>query len=221
MNQKDFEEMENILLTRIANYLMMNASFQDNLGIYQGKMGCVLFFAHYSRYTNQLRYAEFASELLDEIYTDLDERVPVDFAHGLCGIAWGIEHLVQLSFTQADTGEILEDLNTKIMERDPLRIHDLSFEKGLEGIAYYITVHTHSPYAKTKTIAPNYLSCLSTALTNAGLAGINLPRKALSLPEALHQKMTTLNMANDADLSTYPLGIVEGLAGMGLKIMGL
>lgn len=87
------------LLTRIADYLMMNASFQDDLGIFHGKMGCVLFFAHYSRYIGQERYAEFASELLDEIYTDLNERTPVDFAYGLCGIAWGIEHLVQQGFT--------------------------------------------------------------------------------------------------------------------------
>lgn len=29
--------MEKLLLTRIANYLMMNASFQDDLGVYRGK----------------------------------------------------------------------------------------------------------------------------------------------------------------------------------------
>lgn len=212
--------MDNLLLTRIANYLMMNASFQDDLGIYHGKMGCVLFFAHYSRYMGQLCYVEFASELLDEIYADLNERTPVDFAHGLCGIAWGIEYLVQQDFTQGDTGDILEDLNRKIMERDPLRIQDLSFEKGLEGIAYYIRVHTQSPYAKTKTIDTEYLSSLETALIN-GLIYTNMPQKPASLPETLSQKMTTINIAEDAKLSTYPLGMVDGLAGVGLKIMGL
>lgn len=213
--------MKDLLLTRIANYLMMNASFQDDLGIYQGKMGCVLFFAHYSRYTDQLRYAEFASELLDEIYTDLNERTPVDFAYGLCGIAWGIEHLVQHDFTQGDTGDILEMLNRKIMERNPLRIQDLSFEKGLQGIAYYVRVHTQSPYAKTQTIDADYLADLNTALINKGLACMDIPQNALSLPALLSQKMLNTTITDDADLSTYPLGMVDGLAGAGLKRMGL
>lgn len=213
--------MEKLLLTRIANYLMMNASFQDDLGIYKGKMGAVLFFAHYSRYTGESRYAEYASDLLDEIYTDLNERTPVDFAYGLCGIAWGIEHLVQQDFTQGDTGEILEDLNAKIMERNPLRIQDLSFEKGLEGIAYYIRVHTRSPYSRTETIDTEYLSCLDIALINKGLTCIDIPQNALGLPEALARRMANIAIAGDATLSTYPLGVVDGLAGMGLKIIGL
>lgn len=207
-------------LIRIANYLMMNASFQDDLGIFQGKMGCVLFFAHYSRYISQERYAEFASELLDEIYTDLNERTPVDFAYGLCGIAWGIEHLVQQGFTQGDTGDILADVNGQIMERNPLRIQDLSFEKGLEGIAYYIRIHTQSPCANTRTIDEEYLQSLETALKTK-LPMWSNPRDALTLPGVLYQKMNALNITDDAKLSVYPLGIADGLAGIGLKIMGI
>lgn len=207
-------------LTRIANYLMMNASFQDDLGIFQGKMGCVLFFAHYSRYISQERYAEFASELLDEIYADLNERTPVDFAYGLCGIAWGIEHLVQQDFTQGDTGDILADLNEKIMERNPLRIQDLSFEKGLAGIAYYVRTHVQSPCAQTRTIDAEYLQSLETALKTK-LPAWSDPRDALKLPDVLSQKMNFLNITDDARLSAYPLGIAGGLAGMGLKMMGI
>lgn len=213
--------MKKLLLNRIANYLMMNASFQDDLGIYQGKMGCVLFFAHYSHHTNQLSYAEFASELLDEIYEDLTERTPINFAYGLCGIAWGIEHLTQQGFTQGDTGYILEDLNRKIIEWNPLYIRDLSFEKGLEGIAYYIRTHIHSPNAQTKTICSKYLSDLNKALISNHLIGINISQSALGLPQTLKEHITNINISETIQLSTYPLGIINGLAGVGLKIMGL
>ena len=161
-------------LTRIANYLMMNASFQDDLGIFQGKMGCVLFFAHYSRYISQ----------------------------------------------QGDTGDILADLNEKIMERNPLRIQDLSFEKGLAGIAYYVRTHVQSPCAQTRTIDAEYLQSLETALKTK-LPAWSDPRDALKLPDVLSQKMNFLNITDDARLSAYPLGIAGGLAGMGLKMMGI
>lgn len=53
-----------ILLQRIVNHLIINNSFSDNLGLFQGKMGIVIFF-YYSRYANNLLYEEFAGELLE------------------------------------------------------------------------------------------------------------------------------------------------------------
>lgn len=213
--------MNKQLLSQIANYLMMNASFQDDLSLYHGKMGCVLFFAHYSRYVDQLYYADFASELLNEIYDDLNEHTPVGFEYGLCGIGWGIEHLVQQNFTQGDTGYLLEDLNLKVMEYNPLRIQDMSFNKGLKGIAYYVMTHIKSPYSKTKTIDSLYLLDLDMSLKNNGLSPMCYPQMALSLPEELFQDRKNLNIMSELKLSTYPLGIVDGLAGIGLKMMGL
>ena len=211
--------MNDLLLTRIANHLMINASFQDDLGIYHGKMSCVLFFAHYSRYLGDLYYAEFASELLDEIYEDLTELVPVNFAYGLCGIAWGVEHLVQSRFTQGDTGEILGDLNAKIMNLDPLRMHDLSFEKGLKGIAYYVYTHVNSPYVKMKTIDDKYLLALNAAVCEKKMF-TSQPQDALVFPVELMSNKSICDQEN-FKLSSYPLGIVDGLAGFGLKLLGL
>lgn len=37
------------ILTRIANHLIINTSFMTDLGLYHGKMGIVLFFAHYAQ----------------------------------------------------------------------------------------------------------------------------------------------------------------------------
>lgn len=45
------EVMDEALLKRIANHQMLCGSFCQNLGLLHGKMGLVLFFFHYARYT--------------------------------------------------------------------------------------------------------------------------------------------------------------------------
>jgi hypothetical protein len=104
-------------LRRIANILMINASFTENLGLLNGKMGIAIFFYHYFRYTNIKIYDDYAGELLDEIYQQIKLTTPVDFANGLTGIGWGIEYLVKQKFVQADTDETLEDIDSLIYRK--------------------------------------------------------------------------------------------------------
>ena len=54
-------------LLRIANVLLLNASFLDNPGLLNGKMGIAIFFYHYSRFTKNKIYENFAGVLVDEI----------------------------------------------------------------------------------------------------------------------------------------------------------
>ena len=56
----------------------------------------------------------------------------------------GIEYLVGQGFMEGCTDEILKDIDELIMERDPRRMHDLSFRKGLGGILYYVMVRLSS-----------------------------------------------------------------------------
>ena len=71
------------LLYRIANHLIMHTSYFSNLGLYHGKMGIVLFFAHYARFTNCSIYDDFAGELIDDIFEDIDDELPINFESGL------------------------------------------------------------------------------------------------------------------------------------------
>jgi hypothetical protein len=101
-------------LKRIANVLMLNASFIDNLGLLNGKMGIVIFFFHYSRYSGSEIYKEYASDLINEIYEEISTSTPMNFESGLTGIGWGIEYLIKNDFVQADTDEVLSDLDNTI-----------------------------------------------------------------------------------------------------------
>ncbi len=101
-------------LQRIANVLLLNASFLDNPGLLNGKMGIAIFFYHYSRYSKNKIYEDYAGELVDEIYDEINTSTPVNFENGLTGIGWGIEYLVKKGFVQADTDEALEEIDCAI-----------------------------------------------------------------------------------------------------------
>ena len=66
------------------------------------------------------------------------ENVPIDFVNGLCGICWGIEYLLCHSLMDGDADEVLEDIDKKIIERDPLYVRDLSLHTGVQGILMYV-----------------------------------------------------------------------------------
>lgn len=104
-------------LQRIANVLLLNASFIDNLGLLNGKMGIAIFFYQYARYTSSKIFEDYAGELIDEIYEEINTNTPVDFENGLTGIGWGIEYLVKNRFLEADTDEILEDIDKKVYQK--------------------------------------------------------------------------------------------------------
>ncbi|MGI6311817.1 MAG: lanthionine synthetase LanC family protein [Bacteroidales bacterium] len=108
------EKRINIRLSRIANVLMLNAGFFDNPGLLNGKMGIAIFFYHYSRYSKNKLYEDYAGELLDEIYEEINTSTPVNFENGLTGIGWGIEYLVKNGFVQADTDEALAEIDNAV-----------------------------------------------------------------------------------------------------------
>jgi hypothetical protein len=127
-------------LQRIANVLLLNASFTDNIGLLNGKMGIAIFFYHYSRYTGNKIFEDFAGELIDEIYEEINTNTPIDFANGLTGIGWGIEYLVKNGFIEADTDEALADVDNTVYRGSLYRPFLLENGNDLFGYGlYYIT----------------------------------------------------------------------------------
>jgi hypothetical protein len=101
-------------LQRIANVLLLNASFIDNLGLLNGKMGIAIFFYRYGRYSDNKVFTDYAGELIDEIYEEISTNTPVDFTNGLTGIGWGIGYLTENKFVDADTDEALVDIDNAV-----------------------------------------------------------------------------------------------------------
>jgi hypothetical protein len=127
-------------LERIAKVLLLNASFIDNIGLLNGKMGIAIFFYQYGRYTNNKVYTDYAGELIDEIYEEVNTNTSVDFTNGLTGIGWGIEYLVENKYIDADTDEALAEIDNVVYRSildSPLLLDNGSdlFGYGLYSIA--------------------------------------------------------------------------------------
>ena len=198
---------DDILLERIANHLIIQTSAMDDIGLYYGKIGIVLFFAHYARYTGCSVYEDFADELLGEVIENISDELPINMRTGLCGIGWGIEYLIQNHFMEGDSDEILGELDEKIMERDLRRIKDLSFDTGLEGISCYIRMRLKSPRKESAKLPFD-----STYLSEWAKMNIDDEGKDVL------QNILNVEMVDD-DILRLTLGLRNGCAGYGLNLL--
>ena len=73
---------EQEILQRIARFLILQSSFINNIGLLHGKMGIVLFFYIYSRFTKNRLFENYANNLVDEIYKQINVRSSIDFENG-------------------------------------------------------------------------------------------------------------------------------------------
>lgn len=199
---------EDEILSRIANHLIIHSSFIKDISLYHGKMGIILFFVHYARYTSNKVYDDFAGELLDSIFEELHTDIPIDMEQGLCGIGWGILHLLENKFMEGDPEEILSDIDAKIMERDLRRMTDFSFENGLEGISYYINKRVN--YAlEHKSLIPFDATYLSEWKAECNHLVCSEETDGLFF--------LIKNIPEGQNYLDWKLGIMNGCAGWGLK----
>ena len=215
---------------KILAFLLANYGYASGIGLMHGKMGGVLFFFQYAHYTRNDIYEEYAEILMEGIYEKINENIPIDFETGLCGIGWGIEYLIQNKLISGNSDEILMNIDRKIMERAPLRIHDCSMENGLGGILLYINTRIKS-YERKMPFDLRYLTELNTKINTltttdclflknindfknimAGRIDYHAP---VTLPDFLFGKIPE----RIEKISDYPLGIHNGLTGFILKNM--
>ena len=124
-------------LKRIANILFLNASFIDNHGLLNGKMGIAIFFYQYGRIKGIKLLEDFAGELIDEIYEEINSNTPCNFEDGLTGIGWGIEYLVRNGFAVANTDETLSELDDIVYSNSLYTPYLFENENSLFGYGLY------------------------------------------------------------------------------------
>lgn len=120
--------------------MLLNASFIDNIGLMNGKMGISIFYVHLAQQTKNTIYEDYAGELIDEIYEEIAVNTPVNFENCLAGIDWGIEYLIHNGFIEADTDEVLEDFDNRIIHETIYHApNDVGILKRVSGyLAYFL-----------------------------------------------------------------------------------
>lgn len=156
MNQK---------LKKIADYLLLRSSHIQEVGLFHGKMGvAVALYMYSSKYKDKLM-EEYAWDLFQQVYDKVHIDMPVGLETGLAGIGYGTTLLYKYGLVGCDLNEILMDVDSKIMERDPRRMSDLSARTGLGGIMQYIALR-QSTGEPLLTFDRQYLTELNNTVAN-------------------------------------------------------
>ena len=215
---------------QIIHQLLLKSGEENNIGLCNGKMGLVLFFVHYSKITCNPIYEDIADELMNEITREIHNYLPIGFDSGLSGIGWGIEYLIQKRFLKGNSLEICEEIDKKIMEKDPRRMIDYSIETGLGGIFHYVLAHIKGVKEGCDSLPfdNNYLHDLSEiALCLSSNPKMSTEMKDLcecytefyknGKPIDYSLKISNFTETIDLDekkLNKYPIGLKNGLVGI-------
>ncbi len=138
--------LDNSIANRLKNRLEIFEMYLSNQptivqppGLLHGVMGLSIFYCHLSRDTGNDKFQKKADELIDFVYEKLNSaNLSPDFENGLAGIGWAMEYLVRNRFLEADTDEILADIDDRIF-RHVTFTGELSLHvtNGLLGYAFY------------------------------------------------------------------------------------
>ena len=201
MNRCDF-------LYRIANHLMMKSAFIDDIGLYHGKMGIILFFFHFSKYANNSVYEDFANELLNDLYDEISVDMPLNFEYGLSGIGWGLHYILQNQFVEGDVDIVLSEIDNKIMECNLCRMQDETMKTGSKGILCYINkrIFCNSDFFETSFVLE--IEKIKSKMCFCDLSDdVKLLHLICSSPP------------KNNNILNWPLGLMGGCAGLGLKLV--
>ncbi len=123
----------------VASQIMQHATETYTGSLFEGKSGEMLALAEYSREMNDSKADEMASGLLSELVGSLrNPDSPLTFSKGLYGIGWSFVYLLRHGFLENGLESELAYIDRRIMERDVLRVDDLSMETGIGGILAYV-----------------------------------------------------------------------------------
>lgn len=213
---------------KVLSYLLVNYNCILGLGLLHGKMGGVLFFILYSRYTKCDIYEEYADMLMKDIYNKIYDDISINFEIGLCGIGWCIEYLVHNKLINGNTDEILYEIDQKVMCLDPSRIDDYSMKTGFGGILMYINARIKS-FEREMPFDLDYLTVVKKRIKSI-VPKNDLLKGYIDEFEMMISGNIDYNSHWDFPnfifgelpiitdkVSNYPLGIHNGLTGVMLK----
>lgn len=131
----------------IADMLLLNGTLTECPGLAHGKMGIAIFFFHYSEFTGNTLYADYAMDVIGEMISQIHVNSPAEYEKGIAGIGVGIDYLIQNNFLNTED-DICEDFDQRMVRAvmyDPWQ--DFSQYNGLTGYGRYWVTRLQYPEA--------------------------------------------------------------------------
>jgi hypothetical protein len=117
-------------------------AFEENCGddfsLYHGQTGLAIVYFILSAISKNNFFYLRAEALVNNLGGHIANVQKLDFENGLAGIGWGVEWIVQNKYIEANTEEILEDLDDELYKIAVYaRLNSLNIENGTLGKAMY------------------------------------------------------------------------------------
>ena len=107
--------MENIILKRIANCLVLNVHQASITGLLEGNIGMALYIYHYAKTNNLQSYFDIADSIVDYTIEHYLKNVNRVFSSGLYGIGWAIWYMKQKGFVEI-SDDAFDDFETIVKQ---------------------------------------------------------------------------------------------------------
>lgn len=120
------------------------------LGLFDGMAGVMLVLANYSRERNEPNVECVSDFLMEKIISHIPKDMTIGLAHGLAGIGWAIEYLIQNGYMKGCGIDLTEEIDKQIMALNIHRIKDESLDTGSLGLAHYVLAHMQGAIQQRK-----------------------------------------------------------------------
>jgi hypothetical protein len=80
----------------------------------RGKLGVCIMMDYLNRFKANAEFEKCADDLLDEVYTNTNDLMPLDIDSGITGIGLGISHLIEQGFVDENVNEALIKIDVPI-----------------------------------------------------------------------------------------------------------
>ena len=138
MNKRALEEK----LKEINEIITVQHRHETQIGVLNGLSGISLFQFYYSKYLDTNAYTDIGEEILTNAIDKINEGYQYStFCTGIAGFGWVFDHLVQEDFIEADTDELLSELDQYLYTTMIVSIKsgNYDFLHGAIGYALYFT----------------------------------------------------------------------------------
>jgi hypothetical protein len=111
-----------------------------NYGLHDGKTGLIIIYFKLFELSENSIYETKARLLIDDLSEHIETVNDTSYEHGLAGIGWAIEWLAQNRFIEADTNDVLADMDDELYKSvvyaEPLKVPGLPLFIG-KGLYFY------------------------------------------------------------------------------------
>jgi hypothetical protein len=150
-------------LPQIAEKLSKNPS--SHFGLFDGKMGQILWLEHYSYYSSEECWDSITSSLWEDVCQAVTTRqLSWCFSKGIAGIGWAVYYLYEQHFINVLPDRVLEDIDEQLQLCSIERMTDMSIAEGFGGLLVYCCMRIK--YAKIQNKTLKWQPSFSLALHN-------------------------------------------------------